>query len=337
MDPGSRVHLGPVGALSKEPVLGDREGEVPAHRGRSALPFLQRHEERFHVGPAIVGTLGEAAHHHGLQRGGNRLSRGRRDELRRCIAHVRHERLHRLFVREGRLAREQLVENHPKGVDVRPGVEGLALYLLWRDVLGRAEEDTRLRVVVGVAGGGRHVLGQTEVEDLRGLFAPSVDEHHVARLDVPMHHAQTVRLAKRAAHLLGHVHGTIRGHRALLGEDLLEGLALEQLHRDEEESILGLSVVEDPNGVGVGELGRRGRLEEKAPAELGVARFVAPGREHLECDQPTQRRLLGLVDRTHPTSRDGGDDAETAIEDPPEQGIRGGLGVEVGGQRVPGV
>jgi hypothetical protein len=83
---------------------------------------------------------------------------------------------------------------------------------------------------------------------------------------------------------------------AQLGEDVVEGLAVDELH-DVVMSAGLLAHGEDRHDVAVVQPRRRPRLALEALDVAGVAQ--GPGRQHLQRHAPAQRLLLGLVDHAH--------------------------------------
>src|SRR5690606_14657587 len=95
---------------------------------------------------------------------------------------------------EGNGTGEDLVEDDPQRVDIRARVDLLPSGLLWRDVLGRPEDDAGTRDGARRAGD----LRDAEVEHLHevGMARPRQDED-VVGLHVTMDDARAVRRAER--------------------------------------------------------------------------------------------------------------------------------------------
>ena len=93
---------------------------------------------------------------------------------------------------ERHAAGQQLVEDDADRVQVRAGVDRLALRLLGREVLRRAHDRARLGHVRGAG------AGDAEVGDLDAALV--VDEH-VLRLEVAVHDTALVREARGAQDL----------------------------------------------------------------------------------------------------------------------------------------
>src|SRR6202011_4388182 len=94
---------------------------------------------------------------------------------------------HVITARVGRHARHHFVHDDTQRVDVCALVDLLAENLLWRQVLGGADDVTglrQLRVTLAMSG------CYTEVHDLQESFL--VDEH-VCRLQIPVHDTHMMR------------------------------------------------------------------------------------------------------------------------------------------------
>jgi hypothetical protein len=78
-------------------------------------------------------------------------------------------------------------------------------------------------------------------------------------------------------------------------QHLLQGLALDELHRQVIGAVVGAAVVVHRDGVGVLQLRRHRRLEKEALLEARVARTGVAGVQHLERDEAIERALNGLV------------------------------------------
>ena len=102
---------------------------------------------------------------------------------------------------EGPFTGEQLVEQHPKRVDVRAGVDVQVrhLRLLGTHVLRRADELTELGEDGALGEPLRRGLGDTEIDDLRRVLLVLGRHQHVRRLDVPMDDPLLVRMLHAGA------------------------------------------------------------------------------------------------------------------------------------------
>ena len=119
--------------------------------------------------------------------------------------------------------------------------------------------------------------------------------HDVLGLDVTVDDARLVGLLQPAPDLARDLEGAQEVELAALDEGL-DGLALDELHRDE-EALGPLVHVVDLGDCGMGDRGRRARLLQEAALAVLVARPL--GRQHLEGHQPAEAGVAGLVDDAH--------------------------------------
>jgi hypothetical protein len=121
------------------------------------------------------------------------------------------------------------------------------------------------------ADAGLHGPGDAEVHHLdHAAFV----QHHIARLDVPVHQAHAVALGQRRQHIPGDLQRLLGRHRAELRDILVEygaqRLALDVLHHDvrHQDAVDGvLAGVEDRDYIGVIQLGDGLRLAPEPLAE----------------------------------------------------------------------
>ena len=235
--------------------------------------------------PGVAG-LGQGVEDDGVDVLGELLGEPRRRDRR--LAHVLVGDGDRAVAGERRPAGQQLEEHAAGGVQVGARVDGLALGLLGREVLRRADDGLGLghrRVGVG------HRAGDAEVHDLDGAV---VGDHDVRGLDVAVDDAVAVAVGEGVEDPLGDAEGLGRRQRAALGEDLAQGPAVDVLHDDEGHLDLGapaldegvLAVVVDGDDGGVVEPGGRLGLAPEPGDERLVAGEVAA--EHLDGDLPPQ-------------------------------------------------
>ena len=164
-------------------VTGGRQGEVggellviPHARGQrlgDAVELVQQHAR---VGRALGSVAGRGARDEGVEvrRDAGHEPRRRRDVLVDVLVGDRDRRLARVRL----LAGEELVEDHPRGVDVGAGVAGAVDDQLGSEVGDRADDDAAGRRVLRV---GADRLGQPEVGDLDPAV---VGDQDVLGLDV---------------------------------------------------------------------------------------------------------------------------------------------------------
>ncbi len=185
-----------------------------------------------------------------------------------------------LSPRKGSAPGQHLVEDDADRVEVGALVDGLALGLFGRQVLGRAQNGAglgHLRVVG---------LGDAEVGDLHR--AGGVDQD-VLRLDVAVHDVRAVGHLHRGKQLEGYAHRLARGVATLAADVVLERLALDVLHDDVVGAVDRAPVV-DVDDVGVVDAGRGLGFAAEALDELLVAGVALE--QHLDRDAAAQRARL---------------------------------------------
>ena len=95
----------------------------------------------------------------------------------------------------GGLPGQHLVEQAPCGIEIAPGVDGLAAGLFRREVLRGPHHGLRLG---HGRGGVRHGTGNPEVHDLHAVGFRA--EHHVGRFDVAVHNPGFVAVVEGGEH-----------------------------------------------------------------------------------------------------------------------------------------
>ena len=204
------------------------------------------------------------------------------------------------------VAGEHLVEDDAEREEVRPVVDLLALDLLRRHVVRRAEELPLLGEVRAVE------PGDAEVGD---LHPPFLGDQDVRRLDVAVHHPVGVGVVEGVPHLGDDVEHAGQRQRLLPLEHQLQVGAAHVLHGDEGEPLVGgLDHVMDGDDVGMGQDARALRLPHEADAELLhllVLDRVADT-ERLQGHQPADQRVAGQVDDAHRPLADLVDDLVAA-------------------------
>ncbi len=127
-----------------------------------------------------------------------------------------------------------------------------------------------------------------------------------------------VRGAERGEHRLEHLEGLPRAQVALGADQVAQGAAADQLHREEDVALVGALVV-DGDHVGVRQPGRRVRLPDEAGDELLV---IGQRRvHHLERDGAVEAVVVGLVDDGHPAPRQTWADVVAPVQHLPHQGV----------------
>ena len=192
---------------------------------------------------------------------------------------------------EGDLAGEDVVEGAAQRIDVAARVDRARMpRLLWRDVVERPHG--------GAVAGDLLFLGQVDGEaEVRQLGRPVARDQDVERVDVAVDQPLLLGVLEPERHLADQPRGGARWHRAVLGDDRPEVLALDELHHEVALAVR-FPLVVDPDEVLVLELGADPRLALEA--RDGPRVIDALGREDLDGDPPVQPRILGEVDPAHP-------------------------------------
>ena len=194
---------------------------------------------------------------------------------------------------ERRAAAEHLVEDDAEAVDVGARVDRLALDLLGREVLGRADHEARLGEVGAL---GR--LGDAEVGDLHPAVA---GEQHVGRLDVAVDEPGPVGGVERLGDLGGQPGRLPRVDRRRVVEALAQRAPGHQLHHDRLGAVLRAGVV-DRDDARVGEAGGGDRLLAEPGDEAVVGGEV--GVEQLHRDLAAQDLVGAAPHLGHAAGRD---------------------------------
>ncbi len=232
-------------------------------------------------GVALAGLLGHGGADDGVERGGDgRVERARGG---RRVAQVGVHLRQLGVARERDAAGERVEEDAAERVDVGARVGLLAADLLRRGEVGGADELAR----AGEAAGGRGVLGEPEVGEVRVLL-PLVGDQDVRRLDVAMDEPAPVRGVERGRDLPGDPHRALRRQPAVRAVDQRAQVgALDVAHRQVQHALV-LARLVDGHDVRVVDRGRELRLRLEAVAEVEVVGEL--GRDHLERDGPVEAR-----------------------------------------------
>ena len=156
----------------------------------------------------------------------------------------------------------------------------------------------------GVAGGARglRVFHEAEVEKL-GL--PALRHENVGRLDVPVDDAARVGRLEGVGDLGSEVEKGVQGQRSG-AEAIAQGLAVEQLHRDEGPALMLVHVV-DRADVRMLEGGGSAGFALQALESLSVLGELI--RQELQGDAAAELEVLGLVDDAHAPASELREDA----------------------------
>ncbi len=179
---------------------------------------------------------------------------------------------HGVSASNGSRAGQHLVGHHAERVDVAARIERFAGELLGAHVGRRAEHHALLSELLLLLRVRRFAPSRdAEVEHLDEVCLPrAIGEDDVLGLQVAMDDALLVRLVERSAHLLHDLERALRRHRSAAFDDLVQGLALDELHRDVERAVRGRAKVVELDGVWMLELRDRPALAVKAGEHRGV-------------------------------------------------------------------
>ena len=193
------------------------------------------------------------------------------------------------------------------------------------------------------------LFDQAEVEQLHDVtLAPLRAQHDVGRLDVAMDQADGMGFGQRSANHRQDPHHSACRLRAVDRDDPLQGRAVEELHRVVEDAVVGSPVVEDGDGVGVGQT--RGQLDfALETTEVDLAGPIGP--QQLDRRGAPHHAVAGPVDLPHSPFADLplehvlaeparlADLGPEAVDDPRDDGARddGEAPHHGGGCRQPGI
>ncbi len=211
---------------------------------------------------------------------------------------------------EGRLARQHLVEDAPKAVDVGPAIEIAIRHALFgAHVVRSAERDAGLRQLLLARGGCRP--GDPEIHH-QGM--PVIDQD-VLGLDVAVYDALLVRVLERIGCFGREEHGIVDAEWSRAVEARAQRLAGDERHDVVQLPVEFPGVVQrqDPR---MAEARRHGDLAQKA---LGSERHADVGEQHLDRDIAGVALVAGEVDRGHAPAADLTGDEVAAVEQDVQQ------------------
>lgn len=144
-------------------------------------------------------------------------------------------------------------------------------------------------------GAGFGAVGQLRQAEIEELGASVLVNHHVRWLEIAMRDSRGMRLRQSIRNRDRNSQRVVQAHPDARNQ-LIEGLAVDELHRDIVDPTLGGDIV-DHDDIGMIE-GRSsfGFLHE-TPAPLRVGHTIR--RENLQSDEAVQVGVAGLVDDTH--------------------------------------
>ena len=172
--------------------------------------------------------------------------------------------------------------------EIRPPIDRVTPYLLRRHVRRRPQTGAR-RTEARVS----H-LGKTKIED---LHRPARYQHHIARLQVPVHDPRGVRARQPQRDLPRDLERLATGQRPLPVETGLERLSGVQRHRQEQPPVPGLADFVDGTEIRMVERGGRARFLEEA--RLGTGVQTVERKQELERDGPAEAGVFGAIDHAH--------------------------------------
>ena len=204
---------------------------------------------------------------------------------------------------EGHLAGKHLVDQNAESVDVGSVINLAPPFALFRrHVSGRSHDNagsrpTRPRLITGE-------FGNPEVEHFYEVGLVPLRLHDdVVRLEIAVDDVCAMRSSEGVSRLDRDPESALRCERCLLTDELRQALASEKLHDEIHHRIsigpTDRSVVDDVDDVRMLNVVDRFCFIEKARDNILVRGEF--GVEDFECDLLTDQRVLGHVDRTHPT------------------------------------
>ena len=272
----------------------------------------------------VGGRLGERSPDHAIE-GDDR--RGPREGGWLLVQRRLHH-LHRLRPRKRGTTRQRLEEHDPRREDVGARVDRVAQDLLRRHVAWGPHDQAGSRQVAlqreGAARLRREGPRQAEVQQLRAARR----QEHVGGLHVTVDDALRVQGREGGEHLAPQAQGLGHRQRPAL-QPLRQGLAVEQLHGDEEPSRV-LADLEYLAGMRVADAGGGAGFASEALAAFFVG--IADG---LQRHAAAEARVLGRVDDTHPSLAELVEDAIAAdLLGQPGRAGRGSGGPGGGGREA---
>ena len=206
--------------------------------------------------------------------------------------------------------RTQLVQDDTDGVDIGAGVDALAVYLLGRHVVRRADERAGAGQLDLLRGLKAHDLGDAEVDDLEQRRSTRfLDDKDVVRLEIAVDDADRVRCRQTGAQL-AHQRRDLGQGQATRLHALTQRAALQVLHDVVLAAAFQLADVEDVDEVDVANAADEPRLLQKARGRILLAHHLAA--QDLDGGLVAQGAVLGGIDHAHATLADQRDDAVLA-------------------------
>src|ERR1700722_6200920 len=192
------------------------------------------------------------------------------------------------------LAGEHLVENDAHGIEIGAAIAALALHLLWRNIVGRAQHGGEVGVCKAAR---RSVAGNAEIDELDVVI---FIDHDVLGLQVAMNNALRVDVIESLENLNSDSNGAVLWKAAFV-ENLAQQAARAPLHNHVNAGVF-LSA-EDAHDVGMIEAFADVRFALEAVGENGIGFHVGVG--DLQGGYAAVSRIGGAEDRSHAAFRDG--------------------------------
>src|SRR5439155_9526994 len=219
------------------------------------------------------------------------------DQISRLVGEALEHRLLHGIGGEGQRPREHVEEHQAQRIDVAPAIQLVARELLGAQELGRADHQA----------GSRHLLaaplpangfGKAEIDHLHRVRpVATARQHDVVGLQVAVHDAEVVCGLECGCHLDADVRGARDGQRSFAREQLRERLALDELHRQVDQPVRGLTEIVDGTDVGVRDAARVRGLAVEAGDGLRVV--YHGGVHHLDGTPAPHLHVLGEVHLAH--------------------------------------
>jgi hypothetical protein len=187
-------------------------------------------------------------------------------------------------------SRQHLIHRHPHRIDVG-GKHGLAVELLGCHVGGAADDSRAVRRYFQEARG-------SEVGHLEHVV---LGDEHVRRPKVAVDDALPVGVIDGIADLAGEIERPVQLERTIGGDDVLERLARNVLHHDEED-VLFLLRRDDRNDIRMADARQKTRFAQQLPE----VEILPVG--HLDGDAFVDPGVLREVHRAEPAAAERSDD-----------------------------
>src|SRR5271166_5565283 len=219
---------------------------------------------------------------------------------------LHHQRIQRVALKR-RLPRYHLIEHDAQRINVSAAVNLAALlpHKLFRGhVERRAYQHAGHRHArLAIATGGFAQLRDSEVEHFGDFLTLLVDgENDVARLDVPVHHAQLVSDSQCPRCLRHNTKRPRHRESSLFQQNLADVLALYYFHHDEGAAVLGVVEVVHSDRIRMAELAGDDGFGLEALQEIGISgnAFV----DHLDRAHLVERQVPAAIDHAHAANAD---------------------------------